>query len=132
MTIVDSSVWINYFNGQISAKTDRLDSLLIEGEAQLLDIILAEVLQGFNHEHDFNTALQLMGNVPCYSSTSKALAIQSARYYRRLRSEGITIRKTIDMFIAAWCIEQQATLLEDDRDFRHIASVLPLQIIEFS
>ena len=132
MTIVDSSVWINYFNGDISAKTDRLDRLLMDGKAQLLDIILAEVLQGFNHEHDFNTALHLMETVPCYSSTSKALAIQSARYYRHLRKHGITIRKTIDMFIATWCIEQQALLLENDRDFRHIASVLPLQIIKFS
>jgi len=128
MIIVDSSVWINYFNGITNQQTNVLDKLLYHGEAHVLDIILAEVLQGFNRQKDFEIALTLLERLPCYQTTSKEAAIQSAKYYRQLRKKGITIRKTIDMFIATWCISNNALILQQDRDFDQIAQKLPLQL----
>lgn len=129
MIIVDSSVWIDYFNGYMSQETDRLDELLYQGEAQILDLIMTEVLQGFSKDKEFRTALQLLKKVPCYNSLTSELAIESAVNFRTLRSKGVTVRKTIDMIIATWCIEHGAKLLHKDKDFRYITNVLPLQTL---
>lgn len=48
MILVDSSVWIDYFNGKINPQTDWLDSALGREIIILGDLVLAEVLQGFN------------------------------------------------------------------------------------
>ena len=44
MIIVDSSVWITYFNGQPTPQTNRLDELLGQEAIALGDLILTEVL----------------------------------------------------------------------------------------
>jgi len=129
MTIADSSVWIDYFNGVQNPQTDRLDTFLLHGSIHILDIILAEVLQGFRSKQDYQTAKELMLQLPCHNVLSRDLAVQSADYYRQLKENGITIRKTIDMVIATWCIHYQFPLLENDSDFVHIAGKLPLQLI---
>ena len=56
MILVDTSVWIDYFRGVVTPQSDKLDTLL--GVAQVLtgDLILAEVLQGFVSDRDFNQA----------------------------------------------------------------------------
>ena len=56
------------------------------------------------------------------------VAIQSAQNYRKLRKAGITVRKTIDVIIATFCIIEGLTLLHDDRDFDPIAAHFPLKI----
>jgi predicted nucleic acid-binding protein len=132
MIIADSSVWIDFFNGIQNPQTDYLDSFLYEGSVHILDIILAEVLQGFRSEQDYRTAKELMLMVPCHNVLSRDLAILSADFYRQLKKNGITIRKTIDMLIAAWCIHNHVTLLENDTDFVHIAEKLPLKIVRDS
>jgi len=129
MIIADSSVWIDFFNGVRNFQTDQLDSYLHEGEVHVFDIILAEVLQGFRTKKDYLTAKKLMLLLPCHQVLSKNLAIQSADYYRGLKKQGVTIRKTIDMLIATWCIHNQISLLENDADFIRIADKLPLNII---
>jgi len=55
------------------------------------------------------------------------VAIQSAKNYRKLRKFGITVRKTIDVIIATFCIVEKLTLLHDDRDFDPIAFHFPLK-----
>ena len=117
MTLVDSSVWIDYFRGTVTAQTDRLDHLL--GSEPLLtgDIILAEVLQGFANDREFNQALRLMVSLEQIDIGGRDIAVQAARNFRTLRSQGITIRKTIDTLIATRCIEDGLPLLYSDRDF---------------
>ncbi len=56
MILVDSSVWIDYFNGIINPQTEKLDSLVNQDLILIGDLILIEVLQGFRLEHDFNIA----------------------------------------------------------------------------
>jgi len=45
-----------------------------------------------------------------------AIAVQTARYYRVLRTRGVTVRRTIDMIIGTFCIAGRHALLHDDRD----------------
>src|SRR5690625_4053295 len=102
MIIVDSSVWIDYFNGIKNFQTDILDQYLFDGQIQILDIILAEVPQGFKDKKDYDIARELMISLPCHQSLSKKLAVECAGYYRMLRKKGVKVRKTIDMIIACW------------------------------
>lgn len=117
MTVVDSSVWIDYFNGVSSPATDRLDAMLGVEPVAVGDIILAEVLLGFRRDADFRQARRLMQSLLVIDMLGQANAIRSAENYRALRKKGITVRKTIDAIIATWCIENGCPLLFDDRDF---------------
>jgi predicted nucleic acid-binding protein len=128
LILVDSSVWIDYFRGSGTAETDRLDALL--GEESLIagDLILAEVLQGFTADADFATALALFATLDIVPLGGRRVAVEAARNFRRLRTQGITIRKTIDTIIATWCILNDVPLLYCDRDFDPFAQHLGLRM----
>ena len=104
MLLVDSSVWIDYFNGVVTPQTDALHAAMAQREILVGDIILAEVLQGFRHDADFEAAKRALGRFRQVSMFDPDLAVQSARHYRTLRKLGITVRKTIDCFIATYAI----------------------------
>jgi len=129
MILVDTTVWVDYFNGQPTPETDMLDRLLTEQEIVVGDIILAEVLQGFRRDEDFEAARQALAKLTQVSLLTPALAIRSASNYRRLRQSGITIRKTLDTFIATFCIENNIPLLHNDHDFVPFEQLLGLQVI---
>ncbi len=117
MILVDSSVWIDYFNGIPTWQTDLLDNYLPNVPVVIGDLILTEVLQGFRSNKDFETAKNFLGALPFRQIGGYNVAIQSARNYRSLRKAGVTVRKTIDVIIATFCIIEGLTLLHDDRDF---------------
>ena len=117
MILVDSSVWVDYFNGQASPETDFLDGLLGTEPVAIGDLILAEVLQGFRSDADYETAKELLASLTTYDLLGATLAIKTADNYRALRRRGVTVRKTIDAVIATFCIEHRTPLLYSDRDF---------------
>jgi len=117
MIMVDTSVWVDYFNGQSNSFTDKLDALLLEDFVVIGDIILAEILQGFREDAHFDLAKAALDNLKCFSITNKKLAIQSAMNFRMLRKKGITVRKPTDVLIGTFCIDNQIPLLFNDRDF---------------
>lgn len=127
MILVDSSVWIDYFRGVTSRETDRLDSLLGEQALIVADIVLAEVLQGFPSDRDFNSALGIFSTMPTVEIGGRDVAIQAARNFRRLRGHGVTVRKTVDTLIATWCIANDVRLLYSDRDFDPFVAHLGLR-----
>lgn len=129
MTVCDTSVWIAYFNGVITAETNHLDELLEDGKILMLDIILLELLQGFRNDKHYKQALRLLTQLPVYAAMNPQSAIRIADHYRKLRKKGITIRKTIDMMIAVWCMEQDVTLLHDDKDYTLISDHLSLKTV---
>jgi predicted nucleic acid-binding protein len=125
--LVDSSVWINYFNGIITWQTNLLDHYLSNVPVVLGDLILAEVLQGFRSDKDYETAKDFLSALPFRQIGGYNVALQSARNYRILRKAGVTVRKTIDIIIATFCIMEGLTLLHDDRDFDPMASHFSLK-----
>jgi len=130
MILIDSSVWIDYFNGNQTSKTDWLDSSLGNTPIIIGDLILTEVLQGFQSEKDFKIAKDLLLNIPFVTLGGKALALESAMNYRILRRKGVTVRKTIDIIIGTFCIHNQLSLLHCDRDFDPMVKFLGLKIID--
>jgi predicted nucleic acid-binding protein len=132
MILVDTTVWIDYFNGRITPETNTLDQLLGTDKVIMGDIILAEVLQGFRNDQDFETARQTLMKFAQVSMLNPDLAVRSARNYRHLRKAGIKVRKTTDCFIATYCIENNIELLHCDRDFDPFEQHLGLNVIHAS
>ena len=129
MWLVDSSVWIDFFNGKATPATNLLDSKVGRQELALGDIILCEVLQGFRSDKEFQQAQAALLHFPVFDMGGRDIAIKSALNYRQLRKQGVTIRKTIDCLIATFAIERGLLLLHDDRDFEPFAQHLNLQVV---
>jgi predicted nucleic acid-binding protein len=129
MILVDSSVWIDYFNGEKTHQTDWLDSSLGNTPLIMGDFVLTEVLQGFQNDKDFKIAKDLLLGMPFMAMGGLDLALQSAINYRILRRKGITVRKTIDVMIGTFCIHYRLPLLHDDRDFDPMVKFLGLKTI---
>lgn len=127
MILVDSSVWVDYFNGTISEETEYLDSILGVEPIAIGDLILTEVLQGFRYDSDYRRAKSLLTALSVCQLLNSHRAIRTADYYRALRKAGTTIRKTTDMIIGTYCIETQTPLLYSDRDFDPMVIHLDLQ-----
>ena len=129
MILVDSSVWIDYFRGTRNEQTDILDALLSSEPVAVGDLRLAEVLQGFNSERDFNQAKNVLLSLHQVDIGGTEIAIQAARNFRTLRLHGVTVRTTLDVLFATRCIESDLLLLHSDRDFDAFEKHLGLRVL---
>lgn len=129
MILVDSSVWIDYFRGTITAQTDKLDQLLGREPLAIGDLILTEVLQGFDEERDFENARKLLTSLTVVELGGTKIAVEAAKNFRALRRLGVTVRKTIDTVIATRCLASGFELLHDDRDFDPFVLHLGLKVV---
>lgn len=127
MILIDSSVWIDYFSGNGSPETDFLDGVLGVRTVATGDLILTEVLQGFRHDKDYKTAKRLLEELTIFEMLGTKMAIKSADNFRKLRKKGLTVRKTVDVIIASFCIEYDLPLLFSDKDFKPFVEHLGLR-----
>ena len=127
MIVVDSSGWIDFFNGVSTPEVERLDGGLGVTPLAIGDLILVEVMQGFRSERDVATARQLFRSLALLPMLGGSNAWKAAENYRTLRRQGITVRKTIDGIIATACIEANLPLLFSDRDFQPYVEHLGLE-----
>ena len=129
MILVDSSVWIDFFNGTENTETDKLNEVLGLEEVVIGDLILVEVLQGFRSDTDYKAAKNVLTSLTVHDLLGKELAIKSANNFRKLRKKGTTIRKTADVIIATYCIENKIALLFTDKDFTPFVKHLRLRSV---
>jgi hypothetical protein len=127
--VVDTSVWIDYFNGRDTPETERLDSSLGNRAVASGDLIVLEILQGFRSDKDYRIAKKHLASLHQYNMLTPDLAIKGAENYRKLRKKGITIRKTADVIIATFCIEHRLPLLYTDKDFMPFTHHLKLRSV---
>ena len=129
MVIVDSTVWVDYFNGLPNPETDWLDGQMDQQRLGLTTIIVCEVLQGLREERKAIAVATALRQFEVFEMPNLAVALQAARNYRTLRSRGRTVRKTVDVLIATFCIEEQHSLLHRDRDFDPFEELLGLSVV---
>lgn len=128
MIVVDTSVWIDYVNGIVTPQTNILDTELENQRVAVGDVIIVEFLQGFRDDKQFQEAKKIMDALEYYDFVGKEMALKAAQNFRMLRKKGITIRKTIDVLIATFCIEYGFELLHNDRDFDAMEEALGLRV----
>ena len=129
MILVDSSVWIEFFRSAATPQAEWLDRHLEAEQLVVGDLILAEVLRGFKDDRGFNEARRLLGQLEQVSLCGPDLAVEAARNYRRLRSQGVTVRGTVDVIIATRCLTNGLRLLHSDRDFDGFERHLGLRVV---
>lgn len=117
MILVDSTVWIDYFRGTGTPQVELLDGMLGRIPLAVGDLIVTEVLQGVQNDRQFNLVRRTFDAFTQIELAGHDIAVKAARNFRVLRAKGITVRKTIDTIIATRCIEENLTLLHDDKDF---------------
>jgi predicted nucleic acid-binding protein len=125
--LADTSIWIDYFNGTASIETDHLDFALNEGTVAMGDIIFLEILQGFRDDKEFSKAKRTLSTLDQYELFGSHMVEKCATNFRLLRKKGLTIRKTIDLIIATFCIENKIQLLFSDKDFAPFVDFLNLE-----
>ena len=130
MILVDSSVWIDFFNGRPGAAADHLADLLQDGTAPLgmPDLVLFEVLRGFRNEQDFQAARRVLAALPIIEIGGEDAALRAAHHYRGLRAVGVTVQSPIDVLLASYCIEHDHALLHTDHDFDALESLRGLKV----
>jgi predicted nucleic acid-binding protein len=129
VVVVDTSVWIDHFNGEDTPQVARLGALLGQQLIAVGDLILAELLQGFSTEPEARAALAYLAPFDLVEMAGPKIAIESAANFRRLRRRGVTVRKTMDMLIGTYCLVNDHELLHDDRDFDLLAQHLGLRTL---
>ena len=129
MVVVDTTVWIDYFQGVTNPETDWLDGELDRQRLGLTDVILCEVLQGVRDEVVAKEVERKLLELELFATGGVDLAREAARNYRALRRRGYTVRKTIDCWIATFCLREQHSLLHRDRDFDPFEEFLELSVI---
>lgn len=128
MIVADTSAWIDYVRGIDAPHTNLLDYELDHNRIITGDLIITEFLQGFRNEKEYQAAKEIMESLEYHDFVGKKIALQSAKNFRILRRSGITVRKTIDVIIATFCIENGFELLHNDRDFDSMEKILGLQV----
>ena len=129
MVIVDTTVWVDYFRGMRNPETDWLDAELERQRLGVTDLIVCEVLQGVRDESAARDVERHLLKLHVFETGGVELARDAAHNYRTLRSQGHTVRKTIDCWIATFCLREQHALLHRDRDFDPFEQILKLAVV---
>lgn len=127
MTLVDTSVWIDFFVGCDSEQVKTLEQL-IQSDSTIVvcGVVLTEVLQGISNDKQHQMVKDYLA--PLIRLTiDEEVWMSAADIYRSLRRKGITIRKTNDCVIAATALQHNCCLLHNDRDFDAIEKYYPLK-----
>lgn len=129
MIIVDTTVWVDYFHGKTTPTTEWLDREVDRQRLGLTDLILSEVLQGVADERQATATKRELLGFEVFTTGGVELAVTAAQNYRRLRAKGRTIRRTIDCWIATFCLLNGHSLLHNDSDFNLFEAFLGLQVV---
>ena len=129
MVIVDSTVWIDFFNGVQNPESAWLDIHLDQQRLGLTTLILYEVLLGVRHERQATRVKAALLECEVFETGSTGLALQAASHYRTLRDRGYTVRKPVDVLIATFCLQERHSLLHRDLDFDPFETLLGLSVV---
>ncbi len=125
--VADSSAWIGFYLTEPSGMKQALSEALENHTVLVPDLVMVEVLRGIASEKIAKAIAQEFDNFQVIDMGGKENALQAAKHYRFLRAKGITIRGTIDLLIATWCIRNDIPLLHADRDFEGFETHLGLK-----
>ncbi|TAE60341.1 MAG: PIN domain nuclease [Bacteroidetes bacterium] len=119
--LFDSSVWIDFLRGKDTPQTSLLESELMAGDPWICPVIIQEVLQGIRDDKDYAKVKRVLTSILQPEWSPLDAAILAADIYRKLRRQGITIRRSNDCLIAAYALHFDLTLVDSDIDFEKIA-----------
>jgi predicted nucleic acid-binding protein len=126
--LVDTSVWVMYLRGVVNDETTALDAMIANDTVLMIPVLMQEILQGIISENEYHKIFGLLENLHQYNNDIKPISILAADIFRLGRKKGLTIRKSNDCLVVAYCIFLNCPILQYDRDFTNIAKYTSLKI----
>lgn len=115
--LVDTSVWVDFFNQYPSREADALAQLIAdEVEIVTCGAVIAEFFQGIRRASSLTRLESHFRDMECLSPREPETYFAAAGLYRDLRAQGVTVRSTIDCLIACLAEASDSWLLAKDRD----------------
>ena len=130
VVIVDTTVWVDYFANATTPEAAWLADKVGHESIGLTDLIFSEILQGIDGDRQFGQVRLQMMEFEIFPNGGVEVAVASAENYRKLRRKGYTVRKTIDCWIASFCMIKGYKLLHRDRDFDPFERELGLKTVK--
>jgi predicted nucleic acid-binding protein len=132
--LIDSSVWIDFFNHYQSKEADVLQFLIENNNNNNIYIcstIFMEVLRGIKDDNTFYELKETLLNFSILDTDLMIVTNIAINIYRNLRKKGITIRKQNDCIIASYAILNNIPIFHKDSDFELIANETKLKIYNY-
>ncbi len=132
MILVDTSVLIDFFKG-IKNKAFLCMENIINQQIPfgITSVVYQEILQGAKNEKEYRLLDEYLRCQHFFHPKDPVLSYRkAAMIYFSCRKYGVTIRSTIDCLIAQIAIEHDLFLLQNDKDFDNMASVIRLKLYE--
>jgi predicted nucleic acid-binding protein len=129
MVMVDTSAWIEFFNGGAPDVVAKVDRSLERDVVAIGDLVYCEVMQGIASSRKRGEVSTLLLSLPRFEMVGFEIAEKSAANYRLLRSKGVTVHKTIDVLIGTFCVEHGLPLVHRDSDFDLMARHIGLEVV---
>ena len=130
MILIDTSGWIEYLNGTGHDVIRDIDYALDYELVCLGDLIYCEVLQGIKHKKELRRVKNVLNTLQKERVGGFEICEKASENYKYLRSIGITVRKTIDIIIGTYCIENGHEIIHNDIDFEHMEEHLGLKLFK--
>jgi len=129
LILADTSAWIDYLRGVDAPHVEFLDCALRSERVAIGDLIIAEFLQGFREGSDLAAARRIVDSLEYFDMVGRDIAERAAANYRLLMTGGVTVRKTVDVIIATFCVQRGMALIHNDRDFDPMEARLGLRVV---
>jgi predicted nucleic acid-binding protein len=126
MMLIDTTILVDALRDASGANAERLLTVLGAEEIFFTSFTELEVLMGARDEAEWDSIQRYFASKPVLEPNAASWSA-SARIYFDLRRMGRTVRSIVDCCIAQIAIEQDLTVLHNDRDFATIAEVRPLK-----
>ena len=126
--IVDTSVWIDFYNGISNKPVEVLKNIMLTDIIVIPPIIVQEILQGIKEKKLLLLVEDSLLGFQFINYDTYEAAFEAAALYRSMRSKGVTVRSSNDCLIAWLCISNNFSIHHNDKDFDNIAKHTSLKI----
>ncbi|MEO9004191.1 MAG: PIN domain-containing protein [Ginsengibacter sp.] len=130
--IVDTSVWVDFYNGIANEAVDILKSIMLTDIIVIPPIIVQEILQGIKGTKLLSVVEDSILGFQFLNYDAYDAAFEAAALYRLLRSKGVTVRSSNDCLIAWLCLANNISIHHNDKDFDNIAKHTSLKIYKIN
>lgn len=119
--VVDTSVWVRFFNAPQSREKAEVDKLLTDNRVAIAGVVVSEILQGSRSRKDYEQIEDKVTALP-YLETTKETWVETGLISFKLRKKGVTLPVT-DILIATLAKENDCEIYTVDPHFERIPEV---------
>jgi predicted nucleic acid-binding protein len=129
LIVADTTIWIDLLRGRNTTGSSLLEFFAGRDQLVVPDLVLYELMSGAHRTEDRLRIERMLVPYPVVEVAGEDRVRAAAEHYRDLRTRGISVRKTVDVLIASFCIIEDAPLIHDDRDFDPFERHLGLRVL---